>query len=81
MLLDIPNMSIPKQNIETVLFFFLSSGTKVELRSEGCRDKGKQGPGCGWAFIRVNGVDRSVHGKGIDFVVLERNGELKCDVT
>ena len=41
----------------------------VELRSEGCNDKGK-GPGCGRAYIWVNGKDRSRHHRGINAVVL-----------
>ena len=52
------------------------AGIQISIRSEACKDPNRQGPGCGWAFIWVNGVDRSVHGRGHNIVVLQRNGRL-----
>ena len=44
---------------------------KVEIRSEGCEDPDRLGPGCGWAFIKVDGRDYSFHERGHNVVVLD----------
>ena len=41
----------------------------IAIRSEGCDDPGKTPP-CGKAFIKVDGVDRSLHHRGHNVVVL-----------
>ena len=55
----------------TYSYLSMSGSLDVQLRSEGCNDPNKQGPNCGWAFIKVNGVDRSLHRRGHNVVVLD----------
>jgi len=42
----------------------------IHVRSEGCDDPGKA-PGCGLAYIKVNGKDYSLHGRGHNVVIVE----------
>ena len=42
----------------------------VDIRSEGCNDPGKTPP-CGRAYIDVDDVDRSLHHRGHNVVVLD----------
>lgn len=49
----------------------------VVIRSEGCNDKGRA-PGCGRAYIKLNGRDVSPHGRGYNFVVLTGSTGMAC---
>jgi hypothetical protein len=44
---------------------------KLQVRSEGCDDRGKTPNTCGLAFIKINGKDYSKHGRGYNFVVMD----------
>ena len=51
----------------------------VDIRSEGCNDSQKTPNTCGIAYIRVNGQDRSGHGRGHNVVVLDgATGKINC---
>ena len=52
--------------------FFLEKTIAIQVRSEGCDDRGRK-RGCGWAKITVNNRDYSKHGRGYNFVVLDGN--------
>ena len=41
------------------------------IRSEGCEDPGKQKDTCGIAYIFVAGVDRSLHKRGHNVVIVD----------
>jgi len=43
----------------------------IHLRSEGCNDAAKTPDTCGIAYIYVNGIDNSPHGRGHNVVVLD----------
>ena len=43
----------------------------IFVRSEGCNDPGKAPNTCGIAYIKVNGKDYSLHGRGINVVVVD----------
>jgi len=42
----------------------------IHIRSEGCDDPGKA-PGCGLAYIMVNGQDHSLRGRGHNVVIVD----------
>ncbi|KAJ7388373.1 hypothetical protein OS493_038048 [Desmophyllum pertusum] len=42
-----------------------ASAVDIFVRSEGCNDPGKAPDTCGIAYIKVNGKDHSLHGRGI----------------
>ena len=52
--------------------FFEGKTMAIQVRSEGCEDRGRR-RGCGWAKITVNNRDYSRHGRGYNFVVLDGN--------
>ena len=43
----------------------------IHIRSEGCNDPKIIPHGCGTAYIKVNGRDHSLHGRGHNIVVLD----------
>ncbi|KAJ7388371.1 hypothetical protein OS493_038046 [Desmophyllum pertusum] len=43
----------------------------IFVRSEGCNDPGKAPNTCGIAYIKVHGKDHSLHGRGINVVVVD----------
>ena len=43
----------------------------IYIRSEGCEDPDKQKGTCGLAYIFVDGVDRSLHKRGHNVVVVD----------
>ncbi|KAJ7370876.1 hypothetical protein OS493_028946 [Desmophyllum pertusum] len=48
-----------------------ASAVDIFVRSEGCNDPGKAPNTCGIAYIKVNGKDYSLHGRGINVVVVD----------
>ena len=55
----------------------------IHIRSEGCNDPGKAPNTCGIAYIKVNGHDHSLHGRGHNVVVVDAttgNVTTKCAV-
>ena len=53
----------------------------IHIRSEGCNDPGKAPNACGVAYIKVNGRDHSLHGRGHNTVVVDAttgNVTTKC---
>ena len=52
--------------------FFQEKTIAVQVRSEGCDDRGRKN-GCGLAKITVNNRDYSKHGRGYNFVVVDGN--------
>ena len=43
----------------------------IHVRSEGCEDPGKAPGTCGIAYIKVNGVDHSLHSRGHNVVIVD----------
>ena len=43
----------------------------IRLRSEGCNDGDKKPETCGIAYIYVDGVDKSLQGRGHNVVILD----------
>jgi len=43
----------------------------IHIRSEGCDDPGKAPGTCGLAYIKVNGQDHSLHGRGHNVVIVD----------
>jgi len=43
----------------------------IHIRSEGCDDPGKTAGTCGLAYIKVNGQDHSLHGRGHNVVIVD----------
>ncbi|KAJ7323452.1 hypothetical protein OS493_031652 [Desmophyllum pertusum] len=43
----------------------------IHVRSEGCNDPGKRPNTCGIASIKVDGIDRSLHGRGHNVVIVD----------
>ena len=43
----------------------------IHVRSEGCDDPGKAPGTCGIAYIKVNGVDHSLHRRGHNVVIVD----------
>ncbi|XP_078368661.1 uncharacterized protein LOC144652511 isoform X2 [Oculina patagonica] len=43
----------------------------IHIRSEGCNDTGMTPGTCGIAYIRVNGIDYSLHGRGHNVVTVD----------
>ena len=43
----------------------------IRIRSEGCEDPGKAEGTCGLAYIYVDGVDRSLHQRGHNVVIVD----------
>ncbi len=43
----------------------------MSIRAEGCNDPGAKG--CGFSVIIVDGVDRSLHRRGYNLVVMNEN--------
>ena len=43
----------------------------IHVRSEGCEDPGKAPGTCGIAYIKVNGVDHSLHRRGHNVVIVD----------
>ena len=43
----------------------------IHVRSEGCDDPGKTAGTCGLAYIKVNGQDYSLHGRGHNVVIVD----------
>lgn len=58
---------IPPDNI----CLFLGPSFAINIRSEGCNDPTKTPNTCGLAYINVDDVDRSPHGRGHNVVVLD----------
>lgn len=55
----------------------------IHIRSEGCNDPGKVPNTCGIAYIKVNGEDHSLHGRGHNVVIVDAatgNLTTKCTV-
>jgi len=48
----------------------------IHVRSEGCDDPGKAPGTCGFAYIKVNGKDHSLHGRGHSVVIVQANTGL-----
>ena len=43
----------------------------IHVRSEGCEDPGKTPNTCGIAYIKVDGTDHSLRGRGYNVVVVD----------
>lgn len=59
----------------------MGSVVNIHIRSEGCNDPGIPPHTCGIAYIKVNGQDHSVHGRGHNVVVVDAttgNATTKC---
>ena len=51
--------------------FLVVSFLDFHIRSEGCNDPGMTAGTCGIAYIRVNGKDYSLHGRGHNVVIVD----------
>ena len=65
-----------RQFLSIYFLFFEGKTIAIQVRSEGCEDRGRR-RGCGWAKITVNNRDYSRHGRGYNFVVLDGNTGIK----
>ena len=54
-----------------MLFLVEGQVLDIHIRSEGCDDPGKTPGTCGIAYIKVNGVDHSLHNRGHNVVTLD----------
>ena len=52
----------------------------IHVRSEGCDDPGKAPGTCGIAYIKVNGVDHSLHRRGHNVVTVDAKTGTVIDV-
>ena len=53
----------------------------INIRSEGCDDPGIAPGTCGIASIMVNGIDRSLHSRGFNVVIVDArtgNAVVQC---
>ena len=54
-----------------IQFSFSVGVLDIHVRSEGCEDPGKAPGTCGIAYIKVNGVDHSLHRRGHNVVIVD----------
>ncbi len=63
--------SVTDNGVTNSFSLLVVSFLDIHIRSEGCNDTGLTPGTCGIAYISVNGIDHSLHGRGHNVVTVD----------